>query len=163
MSSATFFRGVLSQRLIDRCRSTHDIAEYLAAKPKDIVFNPSTSLSDSPPFVQSPAEAGHDDPDHPSLVLSTVCPVFTETGDCKFGLKCRFLGGHVQKSAEGALSSVKNEDRVAMCAITTTEVNFASAETLRLLRTRKVGRLTKPHVAFFLCSQVFTSHRERVS
>ncbi|OBZ66915.1 tRNA-dihydrouridine(47) synthase [NAD(P)(+)] [Grifola frondosa] len=39
-----------------RCRFTHDIAAYLAAKPKDIHFPSPADLIDCPPFVKSSSE-----------------------------------------------------------------------------------------------------------
>jgi tRNA-dihydrouridine synthase 3 len=118
-----------------RCRFTHDISAYLAAKPKDIHYSPSAPLSEVSPFIQ------HEDcvmeVDYPSLDASTICPIFSETGECRYGLKCRFLGAHVRRDADGQLLLVQDEDKKARSAVIAREVNFMDPDTLKLLRSKK--------------------------
>lgn len=75
--------------------------------------------------------------DYPALDLSTVCPVFAETGECRYGFKCRFLGGHVRISDSGEISLVGDDDKKARAALTAHEVNFVGADVQRQLRSRK--------------------------
>jgi hypothetical protein len=53
-TSAWFFCSLekfLIMRGCVRCRFTHDVDAYLAAKPRDIRFPSITNISDIPPFV----------------------------------------------------------------------------------------------------------------
>ena len=117
------------------------MAAYLAAKPKDIWFPSSSDLSDVPPFVRSLST-----PENPdlktSIDTSTSCPVFQETGWCKHGLKCRFLGGHAQISESGALMLLRDEDKEAHTAVSSKEVNFVGPEVLAQLSKHKVSGTT---------------------
>jgi len=63
--------------------------------------------------------------------------VFAETGECKYGFKCRFLGGHVRISDSGELSLVGDDDKKVRAALTAQEVNFIGADVQRQLRSRK--------------------------
>lgn len=69
---------------------------------------------------------------------STICPVFAETGECRHGLKCRFLGGHVQKDDRGNLVLMQDEEKQARSAVSAKEINFMSPDVLKLLRSKKV-------------------------
>ena len=69
---------------------------------------------------------------------STTCPVFAETGECRHGLKCRFLGGHVRTDDSGQLVLIRDEDKRARSAVSAKEVNFMNPDTLKLLRSKKV-------------------------
>jgi tRNA-dihydrouridine synthase 3 len=80
-----------------------------------------------------------EDVKYPCLDLSTSCPIFAEAGECRYGLKCRFLGGHVHTDDKGELVSLVDEHKKAQTAVSCSEANFASPETLKLLRSRKVG------------------------
>ena len=75
---------------------------------------------------------------HPSIDWSAHCPVFEQTGECKHGMRCRFLGGHVRKTDEGKLELVVNEEKKAQTILAETELNFVSGETLKQIRTKKV-------------------------
>ncbi|KAI0822356.1 zinc finger dihydrouridine synthase [Trametes gibbosa] len=121
------------------CRFTHDVPAYLAAKPKDIRFPSSKDLSDSPPFVRLPDVEMSESVDaiRSSLDLTTTCALFEYTGECKHGLKCRFLGSHVVTKEDGELELVVDEDKKARVAASETEVNFIDAESLRKIRTKK--------------------------
>ncbi|KAI0654125.1 zinc finger dihydrouridine synthase [Cubamyces menziesii] len=121
------------------CRYTHDVSAYLAAKPRDIHFPSSDDLSSDPPFVRLPdvemSEEGAETTN--SLDPTTTCPVFQRTGECRHGLKCRFLGSHVKRKDNGELELVVDEDKKARVAAAETEVNFIDADTLRKIRTKK--------------------------
>ncbi|KDQ32978.1 hypothetical protein PLEOSDRAFT_1060663 [Pleurotus ostreatus PC15] len=118
----------------DECRFTHDIPAYLAAKPRDIRIPDTTQSLEVPPFI--PPQDFVADAEYPSLDMGTICPVFAEMGECRFGLKCRFLGGHVRKS-NGALEMISDTEKRAHAAISATELNFMSPEALKNLRTKK--------------------------
>ncbi|KAG1861151.1 hypothetical protein DFJ58DRAFT_264513 [Suillus subalutaceus] len=122
----------------DECRFTHDIDAYLAAKPRDIRFPSITTISDVPPFIMDMEEDNStaDDNLH-SLEQHTSCPSFTESGFCRLGLKCRFLGAHAKRDASGVITLVEDEEKRAQTALSATELNFISADTLKLLRSKK--------------------------
>ncbi|PSR72129.1 hypothetical protein PHLCEN_2v11977 [Hermanssonia centrifuga] len=120
------------------CRNTHDIKAYLSAKPKDIRFPSPASISQSPPFVLSVADDEEmADAENPSVDWTVKCPVYEAMGECKHGLKCRFLGGHVRKGEDGQLILTTNEEKKVLAATTEEEVNFAGTESLKLIRTKK--------------------------
>ena len=63
----------------------------------------------------------------------------------RYGFKCRFLGGHVHisnpsSSSTDHLTLLQDEDKRAYNALTSREMNYVSADVLKLLRSRKVGR-----------------------
>ncbi|KAF8888787.1 zinc finger dihydrouridine synthase [Infundibulicybe gibba] len=119
------------------CRFTHDIEAYLVAKQRDIRIPDVSEISDSSPFME-PTPAGNTEnlSNHSSIVSGVKCPVFAETGECRYGFKCRFLGGHVREQ-DGSLQLVGDEDTKARAALTALEVNFINPESQRLLRTKK--------------------------
>lgn len=125
----------------DGCRFTHDVDAYLAAKPADLRVPSVDEISEEPPFnvrtLDGASATPH--PKYPSLDMSTVCPVFAETGECRYGLKCRFLGGHVRTDEEGNVVLLGDEDKKARSALTAHEVNFIGPEAQKLLRTKKYG------------------------
>jgi len=121
------------------CRNTHDIAAYLAAKPKDIHFDPKGSFTNDPPFVEADVDdTVMTDAACPSLDRSTTCPVHASRGECKYGLKCRFLGAHVRQSDDGTWELITDPEKIERTAVSETELNFADAEVLKKLRTKKV-------------------------
>lgn len=89
------------------------------------------------------------DPQKSSLDTTTTCPVFRATGECKHGLKCRFLGNHFVSRDTGEMESVVDEDKKAHVAASETEVNFIDGDTLRKIRTKKVRT---SFLLFLLCS-----------
>lgn len=136
-----------------RCRFSHDIPAYLAAKPKDIYFNTSDPLFDSPPYTKPHPEAssseikmetdgdeGETEQPTPqsSVDFTTHCPNFEETGSCRHGFKCRFLGGHARKNEDGTLSLIQDETKTSNTLRPSTEVNYLDGQTMKLLRTKKV-------------------------
>lgn len=125
-----------------RCRFSHDIPAYLAAKPRDIYFNITDPLTDTPPFVkltgsENNMEAAVDSAQD-SVDFSTHCPNFEETGACRHGFKCRFLGGHVRKE-DGKLSLIQDDSKRSNSLRSSTEINYLDGQTMKLLRTKKVG------------------------
>ncbi|KAF9472611.1 FMN-linked oxidoreductase [Pholiota conissans] len=119
------------------CRYTHDIPSYLAAKARDIHIPEMSQTSDSAPFAPDQDSLVKPHLDYPTLDLSTVCPVFAETGECRYGFKCRFLGGHIKFSETGEMSLAGDEDKKARTALTSHEVNFVGADVQKALRSRK--------------------------
>lgn len=107
------------------------------AKPKDIRFPSASDLMD-PSFVNSLTNRnGIADVEGVPLEFKTTCPVFEETGECKHGFKCRFLGGHVRKDNDGSLLLIQDEEKKARTAVSAKELNFMSPDTLKLLRSKK--------------------------
>ncbi|KAL4247532.1 tRNA-dihydrouridine(47) synthase [NAD(P)(+)] [Abortiporus biennis] len=120
------------------CRNTHDIDAYLSQKARDIHFPSTSELLDSPPFVKPRPDAEMIDAQSPSLDFNTICPVYAVRGECKHGLKCRFLGAHVRKGEDGrSWEMIKDEEKIAQSATTEPELNFIDAVTLKQLRTKK--------------------------
>ncbi|TFK31535.1 hypothetical protein BDQ12DRAFT_693979 [Crucibulum laeve] len=121
----------------EECRFTHDIPAYLAAKPADLHIPQVSEISDAPPYAPEYTGSLKPDPKYPSLDLGTICPVFAETGECRYGFKCRFLGAHVCLDAEGNPSLIGDEDKKAQVALTAHELNFVGADVMKALRTKK--------------------------
>ncbi|THH29491.1 hypothetical protein EUX98_g4689 [Antrodiella citrinella] len=119
------------------CRNTHDIQAYLAVKTRDIYFPPVELITDEPPFVKPSEDAIMVDESSPSIDPTTRCPVHTVRGECKTGLKCRFLGAHVRKTDTGSYEMTVDEERQALSAVTEAELNFVGADTLKKLRSKK--------------------------
>ncbi|EPQ51956.1 FMN-linked oxidoreductase [Gloeophyllum trabeum ATCC 11539] len=123
----------------DSCRQSHDVPAYLSSKPQDLSIPPVSSFMTSPPFVHPSPPAS--DPRQPSLDLNTVCPVYAALGECRYGLKCRFLGAHVKVADKGEgttdLELVVDEEKKARAVSTQEEMNKVDAEVLKKVRTRK--------------------------
>ncbi|KAF8549296.1 zinc finger dihydrouridine synthase [Imleria badia] len=117
------------------CRFTHDIQAYLAAKPRDIKLPLASSITNTPPFV-----ATDTNDDAASLDFSTTCPNFEEMGQCRLGLKCRFLGAHARVDDNGDVILITDEEKKSKIAATNAELNQVSPETLKLLRQNKYPR-----------------------
>jgi hypothetical protein len=136
-----FFFTIISSACFARCRFTHDIPAYLAQKPRDIHFPHATNISTEPPFVSLPSILAEEEtPNGPerSLDPTTFCAVFAETGACRHGFKCRFLGAHVTKGEDGLLALLTDEGRQAATAFTSLELNTLASDTLKAIRTKKV-------------------------
>ncbi|KAF7800240.1 hypothetical protein EIP86_011487 [Pleurotus ostreatoroseus] len=71
------------------------------------------------------------------------CPAYETIGECKHGLKCRFLGGHVRKSEDGQYHLTVDEELKTRAAVSETEVNFVGQDTLKLIRTKKLEAASK--------------------
>lgn len=137
-----------------RCRFTHDIPAYLAAKPRDIRMPPASSISNVPPFIIDPSPSQLPPPPSPSspstpatfssLDSTTTCPLFAESGECRLGLKCRFLGAHAHSSIDpetgsGTVTLLVDEEKKSSVAGAHVELNQIGAEALKLLRQKKVS------------------------
>ncbi|KAG6856330.1 hypothetical protein H0H87_005531 [Tephrocybe sp. NHM501043] len=120
----------------EQCRFTHDIPAYLVAKQHDIRIPDVSEISNTPPFAPDLSML-NPHPEYQSINLNTICPIFAETGDCRYGFKCRFLGGHVELDEVKGLSLVKDEDKKARTALSSQEVNFIGADIQRQLRSKK--------------------------
>ncbi|KAI0340341.1 zinc finger dihydrouridine synthase [Trametopsis cervina] len=121
----------------DGCRNTHDIDAYLAAKPKDIRFPQISALSDAPPFVTHQADDEEMSDAAAAFNSAIRCPVFEVTGDCRHGLKCRFLAGHARKDEHGQTILVVDENRKALSAVSEAELNAVDGDILKEIRTKK--------------------------
>ena len=126
-----------------RCRFTHDLQGYLSAKPRDVKFPTLSDLSNQPPFVslddsEVRGVANQATGVRSSLDPATTCPVHAETGKCKHGFKCRFLGAHAEGGSSGELSLVVDGEKVAHAAVSAAELNFVDPDIRKQLRTRKV-------------------------
>lgn len=128
----------LPAKLSHRCRNTHDVTAYLAAKPKDIIIPPVTAFSDAAPFVSLAEDTDMSEGDGPPFDPRAHCPVFDATGECRYGLKCRFLGGHARLDESGQTILVVDEERKAVAATTQTELNTIDGDILKRIRTKKV-------------------------
>ena len=123
---------------LHRCRNTHDVKAYLAAKPRDIRLPTPDTYQDTPPYVTLDEDKSMVDADHPSVNWDVKCPVFETRGECTTGFKCRFLGGHVRKGDDGELSLIVDEDKKARTAVSEVEVNFIDGDALKKIRSKKV-------------------------
>ncbi|KAH8112384.1 zinc finger dihydrouridine synthase [Phellopilus nigrolimitatus] len=126
----------------DECRFTHDIDGYLAQKPRDIVFPLSVDSLPVPGVSTDECTVVSEDSTiasglPPSINSSAICPVFSEKGECRHGLKCRFLGAHVKKSDSGSVELVRDDEKVAQRKIESSEVNFLPPNVLKQLRSKK--------------------------
>ncbi|KZT63156.1 zinc finger dihydrouridine synthase [Daedalea quercina L-15889] len=121
------------------CRFTHDVSAYLTAKPKDVHFPPPEDLLQVPPYIRTPVSPDTEMSFGPntSIDFSTKCPVFERTGECRHGLKCRFLGGHVCEGEGGFVQLVADDDKRARAASAEQELNFMDGVTLKSIRTKK--------------------------
>lgn len=135
---STFYliRSAWRCRRTSRCRFTHDIKAYLAAKPRDIKLPSAKGITITPPFVVT--DTNSESAPGSSLDFTTVCPSFEETGECRLGLKCRFLGAHARIDDNGTVIVTTDEEKKSRIALANTELNQVSAETLKLLRQNKV-------------------------
>ncbi|KAI0037038.1 FMN-linked oxidoreductase [Vararia minispora EC-137] len=118
----------------EKCRYSHDIPGYMAAKPKDIYFPRSSDLSAHPPHVAAPLEVGET---AASVGSSIFCPVHDKIGTCRQGIKCRFLGGHGKKMEDGTYSILEGPEKKLTTAATPAELNYMPGSVLKLLRTKK--------------------------
>ncbi|KAJ2919731.1 hypothetical protein MD484_g703, partial [Candolleomyces efflorescens] len=126
-----------SDAVAPRCRFSHDIDAYLAAKPQDLRIPSTAEFTDTPPFGPGLSIALKPHPRYPNVDIATQCPIFAETGECRYGYKCRFLGGHISEGSEGNITLSADEDRKAQAALTAHEMNFVSADVQKDLRSRK--------------------------
>ncbi|TFK75594.1 FMN-linked oxidoreductase [Pluteus cervinus] len=140
----------------DECRFNHDISGYLRAKPKDLKLPSTQEVLDA--FVAQTSSLAADptagqqqtnEPDtatsteavgnlYPNVDFSTTCLIYAEAGECRYGFKCRFLGGHTRIEEDGSLKMKEvDEERKARAVTDANEMNFVSAEVQKALKTRK--------------------------
>ena len=77
----------------------------------------------------------------PSLDPTTTCPAYSETGRCRHGFKCRFLGAHLKATGDnfsGELSLTVDDEKATHTAVSAVELNFVDSDVRKRLRTRKV-------------------------
>ena len=120
-----------------RCRFSHDIDAYLAAKPQDLRIPSVSEFTETPPFGPDLSSVLKPHSRHPNVDTATQCHIFAETGECRYGYKCRFLGGHVQDSSEGNLTLLQDESKKAHAVLTGHEMNFIGAENQKRLRAKR--------------------------
>ncbi|KAJ7724789.1 hypothetical protein B0H16DRAFT_1333288, partial [Mycena metata] len=120
----------------DKCRNNHDLAGYLASKPPDLRFPEPAEVQFLPvPVVEEMDVNG--DVDTPSASkLKTICLVFAETGDYRFGFRCRYLGGHVRYTDASAAELVNDEEKMAYTALGG-KVNPITNDAQKMLRSKK--------------------------
>lgn len=122
----------------------------MAKKPKDIQIPSLSSFSATEPFVSISTDTEMSMEGHASIDFNTTCPNFQSFGFCKFGLKCRFLGGHTRIDDTGKLHQIVDEEKKSKAAISETELNSCDSQTLSKLRTKKV------HLLFYSFITKFT-------
>lgn len=66
-----------------RCRFSHDIAAYLAAKQQDLRIPDTFEISDAQPIAPDFTTLTQTHPLYSSVDLNTTCPIFVETGECR--------------------------------------------------------------------------------
>ena len=93
-------------------------------------------MKDAPPYVLMPVPSAEREA---SIDFSTSCPVFQERGECGHGLRCRFLGCHIQRGNTGKLELVTNDEKVARRKLETTELNYIGLDILKQIRSKKVS------------------------
>ena len=59
-------------------------------------------------------------------------------GECRLGLKCRFLGAHARVDDGGDVILITDDEKKSRITVTNAELNQVSPETLKLLRQNKV-------------------------
>jgi tRNA-dihydrouridine synthase 3 len=125
--------------VISRCRGSHDLPAYIASKPSDLYWTPAPILLTTPPFLApQPLPPQHPYEEFPSIDASTACPYYGEHGRCKYGFKCRFLGGHIGRGEDGTLVLLTDPERTAAAAITAVEKNSIEMSALKSLRRKEV-------------------------
>lgn len=122
--------------------SVSQISEHPVAATgteEDPVFKPAPQFAPTQESLITPHEK------FKSIDITTRCPVWDELGECRYGFKCRFLGGHVKITPAGGstdvteeLTLVTDEDKKARAAVSMKEMNFVGADVQKALRSRKV-------------------------
>lgn len=144
---------------------SHDVEGYLRSKPKDIFFPAHVALQDTPPFVSIPGSdplPTENVPVDATFDFSTTCPVYSALGYCTFGWRCRFLGAHVRRRADGDVSSVggqvkidewevmedQEKKRAVELAGEEGEMNRLDPDEIKALQRKRVsGRVPMPELA----------------
>lgn len=121
----------------DECRYGHDLAAYLAHKPRDIPFVAPERVDDAwldRLYAFAVARDSGEEDEEPAAadpvqqsIRPTHCVYFAARGECPAGWRCRFLGAHVRRvsascavdaagaagTARTGLELVRDERRVA--------------------------------------------------
>ena len=126
------------------CKFTHDINAYLAEKPQDIRFPLPEELVTDSPFIKV----------SPGLEHRIKCSVFEDTGTCKHGYKCRFLGGHSRvvsaldapEGAQPSMELIVDQEKIEARRPFVGEWNVLPIEKLKAIRSRNVSGLLEPYV-----------------
>lgn len=84
------------------------------------------------------------DVDQPQFDETVRCPAYDAAGECKHGLKCRFLGAHCTRNEDGNVALLVDDEKKAIAASTETELNFVDADILKEIRTKKVCEWSLP-------------------
>ena len=109
-------------------------------KPKDISYTPDAPFSVTSPYIQlsmhSPSNEKSEN--EASIDYSTSCPVFQERGECRHGLRCRFLDNHVRYTTNEGIALVEDAEKVAQRKLETTELNSIDLDVLKQIRSKKV-------------------------
>jgi hypothetical protein len=66
-----------------RCRFSHDIGAYLAAKPQDLRIPSTSEFTDTSPFGPDLSSVTKPHPRYPNVDAATQCPIFAEMGECR--------------------------------------------------------------------------------
>lgn len=145
---AVYLAAKLSDIRIPRTSEISDFAPFVAVPAtvaQDVEMAEPISLETStevpqPEIAAPQVEVAAPQPEVPApapRVQATICPDYEERGQCRFGLKCRFLSAHCTPGPDGTPISSRDEAKIANSAVSAKEVNYVTAESLRLLRTRK--------------------------
>ena len=131
--------------MVPRCRGSHDLPAYIASKPSDLYWTPAPVLLDTSPFVAPrsfPPQNSYEE--FPSIDPSTVCPYYSEHRRCKYGFKCRFLGGHIKRGEDGTLVLLRDPECEATAPATAIEKNGIEMSVLKSLRKKEVRLVCFP-------------------
>ncbi|KAG6890243.1 tRNA-dihydrouridine synthase 3 [Termitomyces sp. T32_za158] len=121
----------------EQCKFSHDIAAYLAEKQQDLRIPDTYEIPDAQPIAPDFTKLTQPHSKYPSIDLNTTCPIYAETGECRYGFKCRYLGGHFQTDTSGNLVLVKDQEKKASTAVSSRELNFIGGDVQKQLRSKK--------------------------
>lgn len=68
----------------------------------------------------------------------TISLIGTYFAPNRYGLKCRFMGGHTREDEKGELVLVVDEEKKARSVFTAMEVNYVGPGVLKQLRSKTV-------------------------
>lgn len=148
------------------CKFNHNIEAYLKTKPGDLRWMGSVDEAITVAYSTGLLSSGVDGTEGNAGTMdlagakgeTTICPVLQDVGTCKAGFKCRYLGAHCVVGEDGKhvltstpVSSISDsippsskDDPTTHDPRTGTltssggsELNYISAQTQKLLRTKK--------------------------
>ncbi|KAH6910679.1 zinc finger dihydrouridine synthase [Coprinopsis sp. MPI-PUGE-AT-0042] len=129
--------GVVCEFGEEKCRFTHEIGKYLEVKAPDLKIPQVSEFTEVPPFGPDMSTIGKPGTKYSNVDFSTQCPVFHEVGDCRYGFKCRFMGGHATEDADGSVTLVRDEEKKARAVSMSEELNFVGGDIQKKLRSKK--------------------------